>query len=73
MGSGHWSTDVYAARASYRSATGASAFAYSDSGATSVHPDLDPRGVRVRESRDSDDHPESLAVAVLFDVTGSMG
>ncbi|KAB2345509.1 hypothetical protein [Actinomadura rudentiformis] len=73
MGSGHWSTDVYAAAASYRSATGASAFAYSDSGATTVHPDLDPRGVTVRESRDSDDHPESLAIAVLFDVTGSMG
>ncbi|MEU8341673.1 hypothetical protein SAMN05443665_1001194 [Actinomadura meyerae] len=73
MGSGHWSTDVYAARASYRASTGASAFAYSDGGATAVHPDLDPRGVTVRESRDSDDHPESLAIGVLFDVTGSMG
>ncbi|MFG1999772.1 hypothetical protein ACGFNU_11560 [Spirillospora sp. NPDC048911] len=73
MGSGYWSTDVYAAAASYRSATGASAFAYSDGGATAVHPDLDPKGVTARESRDSDDHPESLAVAVLFDVTGSMG
>ncbi|TYB43578.1 hypothetical protein [Actinomadura chibensis] len=72
MGSGHWSTDVYAARASYRASTGASAFAYSDGGATAVHPDLDPCGVKVRESRDSDDHPESLAIGVLFDVTGSM-
>ena len=33
---------------------------------------MDPRDVRVRESRDSDAHPESHAVAVLFDVTGSM-
>ncbi|MEU8117139.1 hypothetical protein AB0C21_00340 [Spirillospora sp. NPDC049024] len=73
MGSGNWSTDVYAARASYRASTGASAFAYSDGGATAVHPDLDPRGVTARESRDSDDHPESLAIGVLFDVTGSMG
>ncbi|RKS74774.1 hypothetical protein BZB76_3293 [Actinomadura pelletieri DSM 43383] len=72
MGSGHWSTDVYAARASYRASTGASAFAYSDGGATTVHADLDPSGVTVRESRDSDDHPESLAIGVLFDVTGSM-
>ncbi|TYK48079.1 hypothetical protein [Actinomadura decatromicini] len=72
MGSGHWSTDVYAARASYRASTGASAFAYSDGGATAVHPDLDPCGVTVRESRDSGDHPESLAIGVLFDVTGSM-
>ncbi|GAA4101750.1 hypothetical protein [Nonomuraea soli] len=72
MGSGIWSTDVYTSAARYRAATGASAFAYSDSGARSTHPDLDPRGV-TRESRDSDEHPESLAIAVLFDVTGSMG
>ncbi|MBE1535067.1 hypothetical protein [Actinomadura algeriensis] len=73
MGSGHWSTDVYSARRSYRAANGVSAFAYSDGGATTVHSDLDPNGVALRESRDSDDHPESLAIAVLFDVTGSMG
>lgn len=73
MGSGTWSTDVYDAATRYRAATGASAFAYSDGGATSVHEDLNPFGVGVRESRDSDEHPESLALAVLFDVTGSMG
>ncbi|RAY13212.1 hypothetical protein DPM19_22275 [Actinomadura craniellae] len=73
MGSGHWSTDVYTAAADYRAATGRSAFAHTDGGATTTHPDLDPRGVTRRESRDSDEHPESLAVAVLFDVTGSMG
>ncbi len=72
MGSGTWSTDVYAAAASYRRATGASAFAHSDSGARHVHPSLDPHGVTVRESRDSDEHPESVAISVLFDVTGSM-
>ncbi|WP_440104646.1 hypothetical protein [Streptosporangium sp. H16] len=73
MGSGNWSTDVYSAAASYRAAKGSSAFAYSDSGARSAHPDLDPHGVTLRESRDSAEHPNSLAVAVLFDVTGSMG
>jgi len=72
MGSGTWSTDVYAAAASYRRATGASAFAHTDSGARHVHPALDPYGVTVRESRDSDEHPRSLAISVLFDVTGSM-
>ncbi|MCD0451067.1 hypothetical protein LO762_17950 [Actinocorallia sp. API 0066] len=72
MGSGTWDTGVYDAAASYRRATGASAFAHSDSGATRVHPSLDPHGVAVRESRDGDDHPESLAIGVLFDVTGSM-
>jgi hypothetical protein len=73
MGSGIWSTDVYDAASRYRAATGGSAFAYSDSGARTVHPKLDPHGVTVRESRDSDEHPDSLAIAVLFDVTGSMG
>jgi len=72
MGSGRWSTDVYDAAARFRAATGASAFAYSDSGAARVHPTLDPHGVRLRESRDSAEHPQSLAIAVLFDVTGSM-
>ncbi|HEX7992892.1 MAG TPA: hypothetical protein VF506_03165, partial [Streptosporangiaceae bacterium] len=70
MGSGRWSTNVYDAAARYRAATGTSAFAHSDSGASSVHPDLDPHGVTFRESRDSDEHPRSLAIAVLFDVTG---
>ena len=72
MGSGRWSTDVYDAAARFRAATGASAFAYSDGGATRVHPALDPRGVTARESRDSAEHPDSVAIAVLFDVTGSM-
>jgi hypothetical protein len=72
MGSGRWSTDVFDAAARFRAATGASAFAYSDSGAGRTHPDLDPHGVPVRESRDSAEHPHSVAIAVLFDVTGSM-
>lgn len=39
----------------------------------SMHKSLDPRGVKFRESRDSTEHPESNAIAVWFDVTGSMG
>ncbi|WBB78180.1 hypothetical protein O7606_18290 [Micromonospora sp. WMMD882] len=72
MGSGVWSTDVYDAAKRYRRATGKSAFSYSDSGARTVHPALDPRGA-TREARDSTEHPQSTPIAVLFDVTGSMG
>lgn len=80
MGSGRWSTDVYDAAARYRAATGTGAFAYSDHVKASAprrtwkaHPSLDPYGLTVRESRDCAEHPTSLAIAVLFDVTGSMG
>jgi hypothetical protein len=73
MGSGRWSTDVYRAAANYRTVSGTSAFAYSDSGARKAHQALDPKGVGERESRDNDEHPQSTPIAVLFDVTGSMG
>jgi hypothetical protein len=79
MGSSRWSDEFYYARAKNRAATGASAFAYHDSishlppSARKVHSKLDPLGVRIRESRDSDAHPASKAIAVIFDVTGSMG
>src|SRR5512140_2282006 len=37
------------------------------------HPLMNPKGVRLRESRDGADHPESLGIVFALDVTGSMG
>lgn len=76
MGGTHWSTDAYEEAARMRKKAGKGAFAYSDAvkstGRWTIHPTLDPKGVTVRESRDSDAHPRSNSIAVLFDETGSM-
>ncbi len=42
-------------------------------GQRACHPELDPRGVRFRESRDSAAHPDSVGVVFALDVSGSMG
>lgn len=78
MGTTRWSDDHYRDRARLRARTGKDAFEYDHAIRTgaanrAVHPKMNPFGVRVRESRDSDAHPHCHAVAVLFDVTGSMG
>jgi hypothetical protein len=78
MGGSRWSDDFYRDRDLDRKKTGKSAFAYDaslkadPSAKKTAHPRMSPRGV-TRESRDSDAHPRSVAIGVVFDVTGSMG
>jgi len=38
-----------------------------------LNKEMDPKGVVIRESRDSDEHPDSIAVVLALDVTGTMG
>src|SRR3954466_12992637 len=40
---------------------------------TQCHALMNPKGLKVRECRDSANHPESLGIAFALDVTGSMG
>jgi hypothetical protein len=77
MGTTRWSDEHYHDRARLRARTGRDAFEHdwairAGQIERGVHPKMNPRGVKLRESRDSVLHPESNAVAVLFDVTGSM-
>jgi hypothetical protein len=76
MGYSSWSNDFYADRAAERAKTGKTAFEYHSSivegkAKREVHSKMDPKGA-LRESRDSDIHPESLAIGVILDETGSM-
>lgn len=79
MGGGYWDSDMYSSAKATRSSAGVADFDYDvkvKSGVVKgIHELLDPTKMKegVRESRDSVDHPQSLPVAVIFDVTGSMG
>ena len=69
MGGGTFNTN------SYRSYTNSVASKPREEVFTSraIDPSLDPKGVKLRESRDSADNPNATPIIVALDVTGSMG
>ena len=72
MGYARWSSDAYAhLRASYATKSGDDIFTNNRS--RTIAPEMNPYGLSFRESRDSEAHPNSLAISVFLDVTGSMG
>ena len=71
MGSGSYSY----ADATYRSTSKgyATKSTYEIFKGQSINSAMNPYGVQLRESRDSEEHPNSLAIVIALDVTGSMG
>lgn len=75
MGNGRWTADSWTSYKTTKIDTAATTDAlYASSGkARKIDPDLDPKGITLRESCDSDANPNSTPIIVALDVTGSMG
>lgn len=76
MGGGVWTTCAYKASMANRgvdvnnlSASKVSEFYR----ASQISKDLNPYGVKTRDCRDSEEHPNTIPVILALDVTGSMG
>jgi hypothetical protein len=70
MGYSAWSDDAYVNLTSSKSYASKSA---DEIFSNSLSKDMTPMNLGIRESRDSDAHPTSLAIMVFLDKTGSMG
>lgn len=77
MGGSFWNDTEFRNKVRKKEGSRGTAFTYDADiragKASGPHENLDPKGVDVRESRDSENHPNSHAIATLLDVTGSMG
>ena len=69
MGGGRWSDDDWV---DYSTRTYAGKSTKEVFKRSQIKEEFDPKNIKVRESRDSDDNPNSTALIVALDVTGSM-
>lgn len=71
MGGGTYTT------ASYRALSNSKGYDHKDRSqifeSHGLNSEMDPKTAVIRESRDSEEHPNTLAIAIGLDVTGSMG
>jgi hypothetical protein len=68
VGYGSYSHDAHVAITSARQTQKVEVFSQRQ-----CHPMMNPHGVKLRESRDSEAHPSSLGIVFALDVSGSMG
>lgn len=69
MGSSSWSGDAYKNLKTDYSTKSRDQIFTNDS----IDNEMSPKDVKFRESRDSTEHPQSVAIALFLDETGSMG
>lgn len=72
MGGGSWTSKDWTAYTTVRGFS-ASSTVTDMYKARGVKPELEPKGIKYRESCDSTEHPFSTPIAIGLDVTGSMG
>lgn len=73
MGGGSYNFDTRSTRSAKLNYATATLDSLWDITSKSLDRELNPVGIGIRESRDSEEHPESLAIILGIDLTGSMG
>lgn len=77
MGGGAWTTSAYTSYVKTKKHLDADCITLNSVNqfydSRYLDPALDPKGVKIRECRDSEEHPNTIPIILGLDVTGSMG